>query len=134
MKLPCTKTCKCKDCSNSFGKRTIQGKRTCENHSHQISLPNSKKFAEDRSEKLKHGPWTSLENSIFLFIIEDFQINSKEISAENMLKAFNEITSLSNSMYSCVDIPYYIIKPSQKSFSQVSSKLKHYSDEMTFYE
>jgi len=132
MKLACTKTCKCKDCSNSFGKRTIQGKCTRENHSHQISLPNSKRFAEDRSEKLKQGPWTSLENSIFLFIIEKFQMHSKEISVENMLKAFNEIASLSDSMYSCMDIPDYIIKPSTKSFSQMSRKLKHYFDEMAF--
>lgn len=54
------------------------------------------------------------------------------MSAENMLKAFNEIVTLSNSIYSCVDIPDYISKPTQKSLSQMISKLKHYFNEITY--
>ena len=132
MKIACTNACKCKNCSNSFGRRIIQGKRSRESHEHQIPVPNSKKFAEDRSEIIMHGPWTSLENSIFLFIIEEFKIHSKDLSPENMLKAFNEIAILSNSVYSSVDIPEYISKPAEKTLNQMSSKLTHYFNEMKY--
>ena len=131
MKQACTTACKCKNCSNTFGKRPFLGKRTRQSHSHQISLPNSKQFIVDRSEQLIHGPWTSLENSIFLFIIEYFQLNSKEMTVESVLKGFNEIVMLSTSDYSCVDIPDCLMKPAKKSYNQMSSKLKHYLNEIT---
>ena len=63
--------------NNSFGGRTIQGKHNHENHACPIPVPDSKKFTKDRLEYIKHGPWTSLENSIFLLIIEDFKSYSK---------------------------------------------------------
>ena len=132
MKMACTKACKCKNCCNTFGRKPIHGKRKRESHAYQISVPNSKKFAEDRSECIMQGPWTSLENAILLFII-DFKSHSKDITVENMLKAFNEIVTLSTSIYSYVDIPDYISKPTQKSLNQMTSKLKHYYNEMTSY-
>ena len=132
MKMGCTKACKCKNCSNIFGRRITQGKRHRESHANQIPVPNSKKFAEDRSEYVMPGPWTSLENAIFLFIIEDFKHHDKEITVENMLKAFNEIATLSISLYNYVDIPDNIAKPTPKSPSQMTSKLQHYFNEITY--
>ena len=65
MKMACTKACKCKNCANTFGRRTLQGKRNCESRAYQILIPNSKKFAEERLENIMQVPWTSLENDIF---------------------------------------------------------------------
>ena len=67
-----------------------------------------------------------------LFIIEDFKSHSKDITVENVLKAFNEIVTSSTSIYSYVDIPDYISKPMQKLLSQMNSKLKHYFNEMMY--
>ena len=126
MKHGCTKACKCKNCSNSFGKRPVLGKRKRENHSNQMPLPSSKQFINERSEKLAHGPWTSLENSIFLLLVEHFDQHSEELSAELMLKGYKEIILLSNSPYNYINIPDSIIKPGKKSLEQIKSKLEHY--------
>ena len=130
LKLACTKACNCKNCVNSFGRRVTLGKRVRGKHSKQITLPDSKKFAEERSEKLMHGSWTSLENSIFIFVIEDFQDNAIEISVDHVLQAFNEIVILSSSTYNSVTIPDNLMKPNQKSFNQMNGKLQHYFKEM----
>lgn len=130
LKLPCGTACKCKNCSNTFGKRSILGKRTREKHQYQISLPTSRQFIEAKSEKLAKGPWTFLENSIFVFIIEHFQLHSTELSVDNIAKAFNEIQTLSNSLYNSVHIPDNIIRPTEKSINQIRSKLQHYFNEM----
>ena len=60
LKLPCGTTCKCKNCSNTFGKRSILWKRTCERHQYQITLPTSKQFIEAKSEKLAKGTEKSI--------------------------------------------------------------------------
>ena len=65
LKIACTKECKYKNYSNTFGRQTIQGKRNRESHAYQVPVPYSKKFSEDRSESITQGPWTSLENVIF---------------------------------------------------------------------
>ena len=91
-----------------------------------------KKFAEERLENTMQGPWTSLENATFIFIIEDFKSYSEEITVENMLKALNEIVTITTSIYSYADIPDCISKPTQKSLSQMTSKLKHYFNEMKY--
>ena len=64
--------------------------------------------------------------------INKLKIHSKDLSPENMLKAFNEIAILSNSVYSSVDIPEYISKPAEKTLNQMSSKLTHYFNEMKY--
>ena len=80
---------------------------------------------------LLKGTWTFLENSIFVFIVEHFQLHSIESSVENIAKAFNEIQTLSNSFYNSVYIPDNIMKPTEKSINQIRSKLQHYLKEMT---
>ena len=94
MKMACTKACNCKNCANTFGRRTLQ-----ESHVYQIPMPNSKKFAEESLENIMQGPWTSLENAIFIFIIEDFKSFSEEITVENMLKPFNELVTIYTVMW-----------------------------------
>ena len=51
----------------------------------------------------------SKECNIFIYN-RGFQ---KDITVENVLKAFNEIVTLSTSIYSYVDIQDYISKPTQ---------------------
>ena len=53
-----TKACKCNNCSINFDRKTTQGKHNHESHAYQIPVPNSKKFAEDRSEYIMLDPWT----------------------------------------------------------------------------
>ena len=71
------------------------------------------------------------ELNIFIYY-RRIKIHSKDLSPENMLKAFNEIAILSNSVYSSVDIPEYISKPAEKTLNQMSSKLTHYFNEMKY--
>ena len=51
-----------------------------------------------------------------------------------MLKALNEIVTITTSIYSYVDFPDCISKPTQKSLSQMTSKLEHYFNEMKYIE
>jgi len=125
-----TKACNCKNCANSFGR---SGQVSLWKAFQQITLPDLKKFAEEKSMKLMHGLWTTLENSIFIFVIEYLQENSIEISVDHVLKTFNKIVTLSNSTYNNVTIPDNLMKPNQKSFSQMNGKLQHYFKEIPIH-
>ena len=87
--IGCSQLCKYKNCSNTFGRRSLLGKRNRVMHTQQYTLPSSKAFAEDRSEKIKHGPWTLLENVILVHVLENFSKNLEEMTAENILQGFN---------------------------------------------
>jgi len=58
-----------------------------------------------------HSSWTTLENSIFIFVLEYLQENSIEISVDHVLKAFNKIVTLSNSTCNSMTIPDNLMKP-----------------------
>ena len=63
----CTSICRCKNCANPHGeRRVLPSKRKRTLHSFQISLPNSKKFAEDRGESVVAGVWSEFETIVVL--------------------------------------------------------------------
>ena len=76
--IGCSQLCKCKNCSNTFGKRSLLGKRNRVMHTQQYTLPSSKVFAEERSEKIKYGPWTLLENIILAHVLQNFSENLED--------------------------------------------------------
>ena len=99
------------------------GKRLRASHALQITLPNSKAFAEERSEKLKHGPWTLLENVILAHLIAYLKENFEAVSTDNIFSGFNEIVALSNMSCNITEIPENLMKPNHKSRLQIQSKL-----------
>ena len=123
----CSSACRCKNCANSFGKRKDLAKRKLELHSHQkITIPTNKEFIQDNGGTLAHEPWTSLENSIFTYIIETFKEYSKELIVDDIHGIFNEVVNLYKLPHCIVNIPDDITKPTYKTVKQIESKLKHY--------
>ena len=122
----CSNYCKCKNCDNPFGKRTILGKRIRINHDQQYNLPNSKEFAETREEKLKQGPWTVLENAVLIHIMDHLCKMSENMTTENVLQAYNEVIFLIKSSFNSIQIPANVMTPNYKTSTQVQSKLQHY--------
>ena len=122
----CSKHCKCKNCDNPFGKRSILGKRVRIIHDQQYSLPNSKEFAISREEKLKQGPWTVLENALFIHIMDHLCKMSENMTTKNVLQAYNEVIFLIKSSFNCIQIPANIMTPNYKTSTQMQGKLQHY--------
>lgn len=122
--IGCSQLCKCKNCSNTFGRRSLLGKRNRVMHKQQYTLPSSKAFAEDRCEKIKYGPWTLLENVILAHVLENFSKNLEDMTVENILKGFNEIVTFSKMPHCTVQIPQYIMSASHKNLMQMNGKLQ----------
>ena len=120
----CSEFYKCKNCSNTFGRRSILGKRNRAMHTQQYTLPSSKTFAEDRSEKIKYGPWTLLENVILAHVLENFSKNLEDMTTEHILQGFNEIVTLSKMSHCTIQIPEYIMSASHKTQLQMNGKLQ----------
>ena len=122
--IGCSNLCKCKNCDNPHGKRSFLGKRVQINHIQKYSLPNSKEFAESREENLKQGPWTVLENAVFIHIMDHLCKMSESITTKNVLQAYNEVIFLVKSSFNCISAN--IMTPNYKTSMQIQSKLQHY--------
>ena len=125
--IGCSQLCKCKNCSNTFGKRSLLGKRNRVMHTQQYTLPSSKVFAEERSEKIKYGPWTLLENIILAHVLQNFSENLEDMTTEHILQGFNEIVTFSKMSHCTIQIPDYIMIASHKTPLQMNGKLQSLS-------
>jgi len=119
----CSQFCKCKNCSNKYGKRIINKKRNRMSHEQRSTLPNSREFAEGRLEKIKYGPWNLLENVILTHVVANFAENLEELTTENILKGYNEVVSFSRMPHCPIEIPDYIMGADLKSLVQLNGKL-----------
>ena len=122
--IGCSQLCKCKNCSNTFGRRVLLGKRNRVMHAQQYALPSSKVFAEERSEKIKYGPWTLLENVILTHVLANFNDNFEDMATQHILQGFNEIVTFSKMSCCAIQIPDYLMNANHKTLLQMNGKLQ----------
>ena len=92
--VSCSLNCRCKNCSNPNGARPDKSgssKRIRRPHEMQITLPDSKMFAEDRGEDMSTGSW-----SIFESIVLQEILNPEN---ETIDKVYSDIVYYANSNF-----------------------------------
>lgn len=95
---PCSSSCCCKNCSNPFGtqpEKPIGVKRQRRSHSMQITLPTSKRFAEDKGEEMSTSVWSSFESILLREIIKE----SKKDQSIVPHKIYNDVVYYANSNF-----------------------------------
>ena len=109
----CTSICRCKNCANPHGeRRVLPSKRKRTLHSFQISLPNSKKFAE--------GVWSEFETIV---VLEIFCFHENQDSAL-ITKLYNDVVFYSTSLFCLDPLPDNVVFRG-KRVNQVEAKLRH---------
>ena len=120
---PCNNNCRCKNCCNPCGvKPCSEGKqkRQRRNHSLQDNLPSSKKFAEDRGEKVESGVWSTFE-SIVLHEIQQIVEENANLDPTNM---YNDVRNYATSTFCTIPLPENALFRS-KSSAQINGKILH---------
>ena len=86
----------------------------------QITLPTSKKFAEDKGEELSAGVWSNLESILLKEIIKASKINESIIPH----KLYNDIVCYANSNFCTVTTHVHELTVlRKKTNAQIQSKL-----------
>ena len=115
---PCTIPCGCRNCSNPFGRRNIQGVRKRRPHKHQINIPSATKFAKHRGESLSNSIGSDFETIILQQIIIIHE------SPEDILQLYNDVVSYASSFVCTQSVPTNTVVR-KKSLCQVLSKFSH---------
>ena len=121
---PCTSLCRCKDCCNPHGAKSIATccgvKRNRHYHSHQkeVHIPSSKKFALDRGECISVGIWSDFET----LVLNEVHEISKRTDLDKT-KLYNDVVHYTHSKFCITPIPEGIVFR-EKTCTQVNSKLQ----------
>ena len=95
----CSSKCKCRNCLNPEGKRTIQPpQRKRFKHDWQEKIVKSGCFASELGESISHGPRTIFEYFLLECILKHCKTEGIDISPENVLVIYNTIFKMSQSM------------------------------------
>ena len=96
-KQPCSSSCRCKNCSNRYGIRSVlhTRRRACFNTQKQpLSGSKGSDFLEMIGEQEKIGHTTMLERLLITVILIHFMVNGMDTSSDNIFKAYSTICKL----------------------------------------
>ncbi len=110
IKKPCTSSCRCKNCCNNFGTRTVQHQRKRYSYSTQkqpLCGRKGTKFLKAVDEHESVGQTAVFEKLLIAAILINFIVNGIEVTPENACKSYSYINRLVNS-FSFVEFPLFI--------------------------
>ena len=120
----CSKSCRCKNCNNPYGKNdsSTKSKRKRRPHTMQVSLPVGKKFAIQRGESLSNTIWSDFET---LVLEEILHLSHEDSSTDiDIVKLYNDIVEYSKCTFCTITLPEGTIFR-DKSLNQINAKITH---------
>ena len=128
-KQGCTCDCRCKNCTNPYGARSIKKKNRVRSHQkwQHILGPDS----QVKDVILSTGKWSALENFIFIELVQELHDCIDHNPPTTFTLAFNETVHLLS--ISTIKIPEDACI-SKKTEEQVSAKIRHFKTEKELYE
>lgn len=125
--VPCSVTCKCKNCNNPHGKRVkpseTSTKRKRHRHTLQMDLPCSKKFASDSGEDIADGVWSQFETLVVNEIVATLSYSKSIYDATNATIVYNKVQYYSSASFCTFPLPANVVFRI-KTVKQVDAKLK----------
>jgi hypothetical protein len=118
----CTTSCRCSNCCNKYGTRTVQSRRQRASYSTQkqpLSGRKGKDFLKVVNEDESLGKTTEFERFLIAAMLIHFIVNGIEVSPENVHKAYSDINRLVQS-FAYVEFPLF--KRSIQFFSRYLSR------------